>query len=211
MLEYIAKGFIIGLMVSSPMGPINMLVIQRTLSRGRIHGLVTGMGSMLSDLIYASLTMTAVGLVSRFLTQYEFWFQLIGGVVLILFGWFVFRSNPMKGLQPTVMTDGSRLFRSFLSSFLLTFSNVGIIVVLMGLYSRFAFNPLSEGLPYFIAAVASFAVAALSWWLFLTFFVAYLRKHFNRRGLVLLNRIVGVIFMIIGVGGVLFSLFGLLS
>ena len=31
--EIIVKGFIIGLLVASPMGPINMLCIQRTLNR----------------------------------------------------------------------------------------------------------------------------------------------------------------------------------
>ncbi|HCC85164.1 MAG TPA: lysine transporter LysE, partial [Porphyromonadaceae bacterium] len=45
MLETIAQGFIIGLLVSLPMGPLNMLTIQRTLNRGRWHGFVTGLGA----------------------------------------------------------------------------------------------------------------------------------------------------------------------
>ena len=57
MFAIIMKGFLIGLMVSLPMGPINMLTIQRTLNRGRWHGFVTGAGDMLSDLAYALIAL----------------------------------------------------------------------------------------------------------------------------------------------------------
>lgn len=207
MLETIAKGFLIGFMVSSPMGPINMLTIQRTLSRGRRHGFFTGMGAMLSDITYALLTMTAMGFVSRFLERYETFLQPFGGLVLILFGWFVFRSNPLKGWSPAIVPDEDRLLRDFISSFLLTFSNATIILVFMGLYTRFSFNPLAEGTEYLIAGISAFVLAAFSWWFLLTLFIARLRKRFNRRGLILLNRTVGTLFMVIGAGGILITLF----
>jgi len=71
MLETIAQGFIIGLLVSLPMGPINMLTIQRTLNRGRWHGFVTGLGAMLSDIIYAFITLVGFSFLSDFLTVHE--------------------------------------------------------------------------------------------------------------------------------------------
>ncbi|MBK5194804.1 MAG: LysE family translocator [Proteiniphilum sp.] len=207
MLETIAKGFIIGLLVSSPMGPINMLTIQRTLNRGRRHGFVSGLGAMLSDISYALLTLLGMSFVTGFMAAHEKWIQLTGGVILILFGLGVFRTNPLKDWKPDEVPKETRYFKDYLSSFLLTISNAAIILVFVGLYTRFSFNPIADGLSYLFAGVTAFIVAAFSWWFFLTLFVSRLRRHFNRKGLTLLNRTVGSIFMLVGAGGILLSLF----
>jgi arginine exporter protein ArgO len=66
MLGLVSKGFLIGVLVSAPMGPIGMLCIQRTLSKGRWHGFITGLGVALSDIIYAALTCLCMGMVVSF-------------------------------------------------------------------------------------------------------------------------------------------------
>lgn len=50
------KGFIIGVVVSAPLGPVGVLCIQRTLNKGRWYGFITGLGASLSDIAYALLT-----------------------------------------------------------------------------------------------------------------------------------------------------------
>ncbi|MCI9285723.1 MAG: LysE family translocator [Muribaculaceae bacterium] len=50
------RGILIGILVSAPMGPIGMLCIQRTLSRGRWPAFFTGVGAGVSDLVYCLLT-----------------------------------------------------------------------------------------------------------------------------------------------------------
>ncbi len=207
MLETIAKGFLIGLLVSSPMGPINMLTIQRTLDRGRWHGFVTGLGAILSDLTYALITLVGMNFVADFITGQERWFQVLAGVILLFFGLGVFRSNPLKDWRPDVLPNETRYWRDFGSSFLLTFSNAAIILVFVGLYARFSYNPLAGGTRYFVAGMVAFITAALGWWFFLTTLVSRLRKRFNRRGLVILNRTIGSILMLIGVGGLLIAFF----
>ncbi len=207
MLETIAKGFLIGLLVSSPMGPINMLTIQRTLDRGRWHGFVTGLGAMLSDLTYALITLVGMNFVADFITEQERWFQMVAGIILLFFGFGVFRSNPLKDWRPDVLPSETRYLRDFGSSFLLTFSNAAIILVFVGLYARFSYNPLAGGTRSFVAGMVAFITAALGWWFFLTTLVSRLRKRFNRRGLVILNRTIGSILMLIGVGGLLIAFF----
>ena len=56
LLEIIVKGAIIGIIASAPMGPVGVLCVQRTLNKGRIYGLITGVGAALSDILYALLT-----------------------------------------------------------------------------------------------------------------------------------------------------------
>ena len=207
MSETLVKGFIIGLLVSSPMGPINLLTIQRTLNRGRLHGFVSGMGAMLSDFTYATITLFGLNFVSDFLLKNESLLQLVASVILIVFGFTVFRSNPLKGWTPKDNFEGTRYLKDFVSSFLLTFSNVAIILVFIGLFARFSFNPLKDGLNFVIAGIVGFILAAIFWWYFLTLLVAKFRKKFNRKGLIILNRIIGLILILIGIGGIVIFLF----
>lgn len=207
MFETIAKGFIIGLLVSLPMGPINMLTIQRTLNRGRWHGFVTGLGAMLSDLLYALITMAGISVADDFITRYESIIQVVGSVILFLFGIGVYRSNPLRDWAPDKLPKETRYLKDFVSSFLLTFSNAAILLVLVGLYARFSFNPLADGPRFFVSGLGAFMGAAMLWWFVLTTLVDRLRRRFNREGLVFLNRTVGVILMLLGIGGVIFSLF----
>lgn len=41
---YIFRGILIGLMVSVPLGPMGVLIIQKTLQKGALAGFVAGMG-----------------------------------------------------------------------------------------------------------------------------------------------------------------------
>ena len=206
MLETIVKGFAIGLLVSLPMGPINLITIQRTLNRGRWHGFASGLGAMLSDTGYATITLLAMSFVSSFMDVYESEMLLFGSVILILFGLGVFRSNPLKGWQPDYLPNESRYFKDFISTFLLTLSNVTIILALIGLYARFSFNPILDGTTTLLIALISFSTASLLWWFMLTTFVSLFRKRFRRKGLVILNRGVGSIFILIGLGGIVLKL-----
>ncbi len=54
--QIITSGLLIGIFISAPMGPIGMLVIQRTLNKGRHAAFFTGIGAALSDLTYCLLT-----------------------------------------------------------------------------------------------------------------------------------------------------------
>lgn len=212
MLEIIVKGFLIGLLVSAPMGPINILVIQRTLNRGWWHGFASGLGAMLSDLVYFLITLVGWSLVADFFNKNEQVIQTIGSIILFSFGVMVFRSNPLRGQTSYRLPQETRYLKDFFSSFLLTFSNVAIILVMMGFYAHFSFNPMAEGRSYFTAGFISFIAATLVWWLFLTTLVSSLRKHFSRKALVLLNRIMGSILMLLGAGEIIVTFFpGLLK
>ncbi|MDE6198445.1 MAG: hypothetical protein K2G06_01195, partial [Muribaculaceae bacterium] len=53
--QIIISGFLIGVLVSAPMGPVGMLIIQRTLNKGRWAAFFTGIGAAFSDVFYCLL------------------------------------------------------------------------------------------------------------------------------------------------------------
>ncbi len=205
MVEFIIKGFIIGILISAPMGPIGMLCVQRTLSRGRWHGFFTGLGAMMSDLIYALIMVAGISIVEDFFTKNEIVLQIIGSIILAFFGYRVFKSNPLKSWTPNISNGDTRYIKDFISSFIFTLSNVAILIVFITLFARFHYNPIEMGLTGIGISLASIALGALFWWFLLSLFVSNLRKHFNRRGLIVLNRSIGSLLIIIGLLGIILA------
>lgn len=202
MLEFIGKGLLIGVLVSAPMGPIGMLCIQRTLNKGRWYGFVTGLGAALSDILYAGLTALAMGFVTNFVEANYALLQLFGSLMLAVFGYFIYKNNPVRNLKKQKELKLSYT-QDFISAFLLTFSNVLIVLLYIGLFARFGFVRSEYSISMVLGGLACVGLGAVVWWFCITYIVSKLRKWFNIRGIWLMNRIVGCIIMFLSIAGFL--------
>ena len=108
-LDFIFKGIIIGIIASAPMGPVGILCIQRTLNKGRWYGFVTGIGAACSDIVYALFTGLGMSFVMDFVNnaQNKFYLQIFGGLLLLAFGIYCFKSNPTKNMHQSSNKQGS--------------------------------------------------------------------------------------------------------
>ena len=100
-LDLLVKGFIVGVVVSAPLGPVGVLCIQRTLNKGRWFGFVTGLGAALSDICYALITGYGMSFMDELILKHQIFLQIVGSIMLLAFGIYTFRSNPVKSLRPT--------------------------------------------------------------------------------------------------------------
>lgn len=205
MLGIVGKGIIIGILVSAPMGPIGILCIQRTLSKGRWHGFVSGLGAALSDVIYAALTIFFMGLVINFVEVHQQYLEIFGSIVLGVFGYFIYKSNPVKNLHKNQSTKRTYL-QDFITAFFLTFSNVLIVFLYIGLFAQFTFILPSHSFWKTLEGLGGIAIGAIMWWFVITYIVSKLQRWFNIRGVRLLNQIVGGVIMVLSVIGVVISI-----
>lgn len=210
-LLYIAfSGFVIGLFISAPMGPIGMLVIQRTLNKGRWAAFYTGLGAALSDLIYCLLAGLGLSLVTDFIESNKYVLQLIGSAVLIIYGIYLFRNNPSRAIEKAPEMP-SNYWRDFATGFLFTFSNPLILFFIIGLFARFNFMDAGYFYYHYIVGYLSIAGGAIFWWWMITFFVNKVRGHFNVRSMWLINRVMAVLLIIMALFGTFFALKSILS
>jgi threonine/homoserine/homoserine lactone efflux protein len=204
MPELAIKGFIIGILVSAPMGPVGILCIQRTLNRGRWYGFVSGLGAALSDVLYAMLTGLSIGLVNDFIVTHQKPINIFGCIVLWFFGFFIIRSNPVKDLKNRGESKSSYI-RDFITSFLLTLSNALIIFLFLGLFARFTFALPANSFLNIIYGLCGIATGAIVWWFMITYIVSKMRRWFNLRGIFILNQTVGIIILILSFAGIVLS------
>ena len=186
------------------MGPIGMLIIQRTLSKGRWPAFFTGIGAALSDLLYCLLAGFGLSFITDIIERHQFALQVFGSVVLAAFGLYLFRKNPTRSLK-AAQVDSRSYWSDFISGFFLTFSNPLILFFIIGLFARFNFILPEFEIFHYIWAYLTIFGGALLWWYFVTFLVSKLRSRFNVRSLWLVNRIVGSILIAMAIIGVLLA------
>ncbi len=206
-LDILWKGFIIGVIVSAPLGPVGVLCIQRTLNKGRWYGLVTGMGAALSDTCHALLTGYGMSFVFDYVNKNIFYLQLFGSILLLCFGVYTFRSNPVRSLRPPSGTKGTYL-HNFITAFFVTLSNPLIIFLFTALFALLTFV-VPEHLFEQCVGYTSIVVGAMLWWLGLTYVIDKMRNNFGLRGIHVLNRTVGTVVLIVSVAYALMTLFHL--
>ena len=211
-LEFIFKGLLIGIISSAPMGPVGILCIQRTLNKGRWYGFVTGIGAAISDTIYALIVGLGMSFIMKPLQNptYQLILQISGSVLLLLFGIYCFKSNPMKKMHQSSNTKGS-IFHNGLTAFLVTISNPLIIFLFMATFAQFAL--VQPDRPFeMIVGFACIPAGALLWWYGLTWLVDKIRGKFDVNGVLIINKVIGsvvILFSIIVLLGTIFNLYHL--
>lgn len=208
-LDLILKGLIIGIVASAPMGPVGVLCIQRVLNKGRWYGFMTGVGAAFSDIIYALVTGFGMSFVVEFIENKTnmFYLQLAGSVMLLFFGIYTYRTNPVTSMRPPSNKKGT-LIHNMVTGFLVTFSNPLIIFLFVALFARFTFVVPDHLLQQSLGYVSIF-VGALIWWFALGYGINKLKSRFEVKGIWILNKIIGTVVMIAAVLGLVITLTGL--
>ena len=209
----ILKGILIGVMASAPMGPVGILCIQRTLNKGRWYGFVTGIGAALSDIIYALITGYGMSFVMDLITNptNRFWLQILGSIILLVFGVHSFLQNPTKNMHQSNRKNKGTLVYNGVTAFWITFLNPLIILLFMAAFAQFAFvipnHPLEMSVGYL-----SILGGALLWWFGLSWLVDKIRNKFDNNGILIINRIIGslvILFSLIVLVGTVFNIYKL--
>ncbi|HMC61141.1 MAG TPA: LysE family transporter, partial [Candidatus Solibacter sp.] len=133
-VELLIRGLIAGLIIAAPVGPINVLCISRTLTKGRASGLLSGLGAAAADTFYGCIAGFSITFVIQFLIREEFWICLIGGILLVIIGISYYRKRP-QALSKDARDESDH--SDFVSTFLLTLTNpttvLSFLAVLTGL------------------------------------------------------------------------------
>lgn len=194
----IIKGIIVGLFASIPLGPVGILCIQRTLSKGKFSGLFTGLGTAVADTIFAAIALLSLTIVDDFLNRYREWVYLLGGIIVIGYGVSLLLNNPIKQVRRP-KDSGSEFLSDLLSSFAMTITNPGALLLLLGIFTFIGIDvsPNESGVVVGFILAGVFLGASL-WWFSLASFINIFRNKFRLRQLLNINRISGVIIIVLG-------------
>jgi threonine/homoserine/homoserine lactone efflux protein len=191
------KGFFTGLLVSAPLGPVGVMCIQRTLNRGIKSGVISGFAAASADTVYAIIAVLGLGFVINFIKQEQYWLQLVGSVLILLFALKIFYTNPAIEVRKN-RNKKNKPLEEFLSIFFVTLSNPGVFFGFLALFAWL--NIVNEEASYVSALVliGSIFVGAMVWWYSLCAIINRFRQKIRLKNIWWLNKIMGIIVFICG-------------
>jgi len=193
---------LVGFLASTPPGPVGILCIQRTLSKGLRSGLFSGLGAATCDTIFAAIAFMSLTMVTTLIENNMMAIKGIGGVCIAIVGLNIFFKNPLVQIRQNRAGKGSSLWQDYFSVFLLTLANPAYIlayVALIATVSALGFAAHDSSFFNKAAMVLGIFAGCFTWWTILSTMVNLIRGKFRPRHLLWINRISGAIITIIGI------------
>lgn len=175
---FFLKGFIIGLSIAAPVGPIGLLCIQRTLTYGRAAGLISGLGAASADAFYGAVAGFGLGAISTFLVSQRMWVQIIGGILMASIAIRGLRAKPAQNAAATNLNGGG-LAWSYLSISLLTITNPMTILSFIAVFAALGVGSSTHTYAAAGWTVLGVFLGSATWWLVLSTAVSLIRHKLS--------------------------------
>jgi threonine/homoserine/homoserine lactone efflux protein len=167
------RGFALGFAVAASPGPIFFLCLRRTLLRGRLYGLFSGLGVATADALYSAIAAFGLAAVTTAVAGGRRPLAAIGGAALIAIGARILlqrRQEPRAA--PTTAVSG--LAWAYLSTLGLTITNPATILSFAALAATLGLSA-GAGIVKPSLLVAGVLLGSAAWWCVLAVAASSLR------------------------------------
>lgn len=141
MLSYIFDGIFLGLTLTIMLGPIFIALTQTGIEKGVKAGLTVGSGIWTSDFLVILFSYLFISRVHNLVRDqvFTYWMGLIGGLILITFGFAIFFKKEMA-IEETNSFTAKNYFGFWLKGFLVNTVNPFTFVFWLGIISTYVFG-----------------------------------------------------------------------
>lgn len=195
----IPVGMAVGILVSAPVGPVNVLCIQRAISRGVMGGIAAGIGAVLGDGFIALFAALGVGSISGTVKDWRNSIQIVGGLVLLGFAIKLYLT-PAPTTPPSIADDENATLADFAwdipQTFFLTITNPGAVLGLFAIFSGISSFVEVNSYIDALTMVAAVMAGGLIWWIILSNLIGRIRHRLDLRRLQQINMAAGLLLAI---------------
>ncbi len=194
-LEIFIKGIVIGFSLAIPVGPIGLLLIRRTLTKGRVSGLISGLGAATADGIYGCIAGFGVTLLSNFLLENSYMLRVVGGAFLCYLGVKIFLQEPS---EKKIRSEGSTFVSDYLSTLFLTLTNPATVLAFAAVFAASGVAHTHGHYWFTVFLVLGVFCGSALWWLILSSIVSVFHGRFQSTGMTIINKVSGCLIAAFG-------------
>jgi threonine/homoserine/homoserine lactone efflux protein len=200
------KSIAIGILASVPLGPVGVLCMQRTLSRGLLSGFISGMGAAVADALYAVVAILGLSVIINFIESQQLFMRAAGGVILLIVGIRIFYTNPVKQIRQGRKNTRNH-FTDFLSILILMLTNPVAILLFIAAFASLELVKPDPGMLLAGIIITGILTGATMYWLIFNSLINHFRTRFRLRMLFSINRTAGSLIFIVGIVAIISGLF----
>ena len=199
-LSFFIKGLIFGFSIAAPVGPIGILCLRRSLTRGWTAGLLTGMGAATADALYGCVAGFGLAGITGIVVGQRAWIQLLGGLFLCWLGLRIFLSGTDE--RPATEVPGSAAM-GYLSALFLTLTNPMTILSFAAVFAGMGLGSIGAGPVAAGWLVAGVFSGSMAWWIILSSASSLFSARMNAKAMRWINRFSGAVLTGFGVAAVI--------
>ena len=192
-------GMIMGLLLALPLGPVNLLGLQRAVERGFFGGMAAGLGIMLGDGLIALGAAMGVNALTGAIRDYRTAIQIVGGVALLGAGVKMY-FTPIV-LSADIPAEKASL-RDYVGEipqmFFLTITNPAAVLGLVAIFGGVSSFVEIETHIDALVMVASIMGGSFLYWFVVSEWIGSVRHRLDQVRLGQINRIAGLVLMVFG-------------
>lgn len=199
-LFLLVTGIFIGLSVTAPLGPVNIIVIRTAIRRNFTVAVLTGLGAVTADAVFAVMAAYGVRSIEQFIVHFAKPLNIVGGILLVVLGIRLARSHiNMAQVSQQDPVQRSLIVKKMLATFALTITNPATFFGFLAIFGTMssvlalASSPLRP--PTIVVGVA---LGAALWWVFISFVVTRLKSRISASTFDRINRWTGVLIAAFG-------------
>lgn len=198
-LSLLLTGVAIGLAVTAPLGPVNILVIRNAIRRGLGTAFLVGLGAVAGDMLYATAAAYGVSWVSHLIDDYAKPLMIAGGLLLVVVGVWLARKRVEMAPAGEDEPQAARVAGRMLAAFGLTISNPGEFFGFLAIFGTMSgVLRLHDDWTRPPTVIAGVAIGGVLWWLFLGFLVSRFRSRIGAAMLERISRWTGILIAAFG-------------
>lgn len=206
-LAFFWKGFVLGVVIAAPVGPIGILCIRRTLVYGQMIGFLTGLGAAVADSFFGAVAAFGVLALSQLLLDHTFVLRLLGGLFLLVLGVRMLIAPVPSRAEGDLPIGTVGRFGAFATGVALTLTNPITILAFVTIFAGIGFAGGALDTVDAVWVVVGVALGSAAWWLGLSSAVSLLGRRLSPGTFIIIDRIAGILLLGFGVyatGGALF-------
>jgi threonine/homoserine/homoserine lactone efflux protein len=167
--------------------------------KGRLSGVLTGLGAATSDLSYAAIAMFGLTIVSGPFMSNVIYFRIAGGAFLLYLGIKIFLKTKNTSERLLKKNKHASYTKDYTSGFVLAFTNPMTIATFSAVFLGFgvfnaAYSQISAGL-----LVLGLGLGSMIWWTTFNSIIGVLTQKINSTIIMWVNRSASLIIITFGI------------
>lgn len=195
----ILTGFVAGLALSIPVGPVNLTIINEGARRGFFYAGLISLGAVVMELIYCTIAFTGFaslfqrGYIKASMELFSFAFMLYLGLKF-----FLAKSVPQSGKLEERVEEKLHPHSAFMIGFIRTMANPGVLVFWIILAANFISREwVQPNLTGKLACIGGVALGTGIWFLGLSWAVSLGHRKFSSKTLLRMEHISGITLLVV--------------
>jgi len=190
-MEIFLQGWVVGFIIASPLGPVGVLCIRRTLTESRLVGLLTVLGAATADAFYGLVAGLGLTAVSHALLAHRTPLRLGAGLFLLILGVRMLRAQSPAAESGAAKTR--TLAGAYFSTLLLMLANPFIILSFLAVFAALGLHMAGIGDLNAAWLFAGIFLGSAAWWIIFSLAKTWLSGHLQKGGLRVINLAAGTL------------------